>query len=50
MKPKDCDHQTADTEWTDQVEFYNYCPWCGKKLNPIEKEEEDDCVKGGCAD
>ena len=28
---------------------FNYCPWCGKKVNPIEKEE-DDCKKGGCAD
>lgn len=40
-------------EWDlmDEKDFmstkFNYCPWCGVKINSYI---EDGCLKGGCAD
>jgi len=28
---------------------FNYCPWCGIRVDKIPKYN-DDCVKGGCED
>ena len=52
MPKKKCDHQRFDSdadEFTDHLVSYNYCPWCGVRLNQTE-DKKDDCQKRGCAD
>ena len=59
-KLPDCTHsfETNDFEGYISSVPFNYCPWCGKDLKEKMKidraiqglNNEDDCLKGGCAD